>query len=202
MPNFSHGSQYLLPWDCTLKVDVDAWDRGMDEIAIITGNVKPRRPRKLGENMEKVKLFVGFEYECPRGHRFMLQTPEKMLKYSGPGGPKDNAAAIVKSDMPLWFPCGCRSTPRVSGQLMRVHVVTPKAPIAVALNPRVQANVAETGFFHPGNRGQIQLTWGKYYILRLPYAYVGLSGPVYPPKEPTIAGRVLKNMITVSYCPV
>lgn len=35
-----------------------------------------------------VKVFVGFEYECPRGHRYMLQTPEKMLKFQGPGGPK------------------------------------------------------------------------------------------------------------------
>jgi protein SMG8 len=34
------------------------------------------------------QVFVGFEYECPRGHRFMMQTPDKMLKHNAAGGPK------------------------------------------------------------------------------------------------------------------
>lgn len=27
-----------------------------------------------------VKIFVGVEYECPRGHRFMLASPDKVLR--------------------------------------------------------------------------------------------------------------------------
>jgi hypothetical protein len=57
MPNFSHGSQYLLPWDVTLKVNIDDWDRKMDLIgqSAINQN-RPRRPRKPGDNTEKVKV--------------------------------------------------------------------------------------------------------------------------------------------------
>uniref|UniRef100_A0A914WIP1 Nonsense-mediated mRNA decay factor SMG8 n=1 Tax=Plectus sambesii TaxID=2011161 RepID=A0A914WIP1_9BILA len=198
MPNFSHGSQYLLPWDVTLKVDVNEWDRKMDLIgqSAINQN-RPRRPRKPGDNTEKVKVFVGFEYECPRGHRFMLETPDKMLKHNGAGGPKESATTLIRSDMPLWFPCSCRSNPRVNGQLMRLHIVTPKAPVAVTLNPRVQPSAQSHLYFHPGTKGLIQLTWGKYYIMRFPYSYVGPDGPIYPPQEQMTAGRLLKGVLGV-----
>ena len=27
-----------------------------------------------------VRIYVGFEYECPRGHRFLLSGPDKIFK--------------------------------------------------------------------------------------------------------------------------
>lgn len=50
---------------------------------------------------------------------------------------RDNGGKVVFNDMPLYFPCPCRnSNPKVA-QLMRVHVVTPKAPVNVILQPQV-----------------------------------------------------------------
>lgn len=55
-----------------------------------------------------VKIFVGVEYECPRGHRYMAAGPDKILKASGTGLVKDNGNKVTTCDMPLYFPCPCR----------------------------------------------------------------------------------------------
>ena len=55
-----------------------------------------------------MKIFVGVEYECPRGHRFMCSAPDKVLKTTGSGLVKDNGNKVTSNDMPLYFPCPCR----------------------------------------------------------------------------------------------
>ena len=55
-----------------------------------------------------VKIFLGVEYECRGGHRFMLASPDRHLKASPSGLVKDNAVKIANADMPLYFPCPCR----------------------------------------------------------------------------------------------
>lgn len=55
-----------------------------------------------------VKIFVGIEYECPCGHRFMCSSPDKILKASGSGLVRDNGSKVTNCDMPLYFPCPCR----------------------------------------------------------------------------------------------
>ena len=61
-----------------------------------------------------VKIFLGLEYECPRGHRFMAGGPDKPMKYSsgGSGGGtnalRGYAAKIINSDMTLYMGCPCR----------------------------------------------------------------------------------------------
>lgn len=55
-----------------------------------------------------VKIFVGVEYECPRGHRFMCSAPDKVLKTTGSGLVKDNGNKVTSNDMSLYFPCPCR----------------------------------------------------------------------------------------------
>lgn len=51
-----------------------------------------------------VKIFLGFEYECPRGHRFMASAPGQALK-SNPGGLREAAGKVLASDMPLFMIC-------------------------------------------------------------------------------------------------
>lgn len=55
-------------------------------------------------------------------------------------------------------------------QLMRIHVVTPKAPVHVTLNPMVQPDengpIFITGFDKP-----IELSQSTYWVLRLPYPF-------------------------------
>lgn len=44
-----------------------------------------------------VKVFIGIEYECPRGHRFICSAPEKVLKASGSGLIKVSISLFSKS---------------------------------------------------------------------------------------------------------
>lgn len=69
-----------------------------------------QRPRKTKRDTPEfvVKIFVGVEYECPRGHRFMCSAPDKVLKTGGSGLVKDNGNKITSNDMPLYFPCPCK----------------------------------------------------------------------------------------------
>ena len=62
-------------------------------------------------------------------------------------------------------------------QLMRVHVVTPKAPVYVTLNPRVQMSTQPCPTFYPMSVNEnkpdemIKLSQSAYWILRLPFVY-------------------------------
>lgn len=51
---------------------------------------------------------------------------------------KDGGSKIVFNDMPLYFPCPCRNAKPSVAQLMRVHVVSPKAPVNIILEPKVR----------------------------------------------------------------
>lgn len=201
------GSAYLLPWDLTVRLEhqqerSNAWPT-VGDAAFSRGN-KPlassllQRPRKTKRDTPEfvVKIFVGVEYECPRGHRFMCSAPDKVLKTSGSGLVKDNGNKITGNDMPLFFPCPCKNNKPLIAQLMRVHVVTPKAPVHVTLNPKVQPAPSPCPVFGPGCEKPIRLSQSAYWILRLPYVYVGDHGPYVSPKEPVPMsyGRLLAGM--------
>lgn len=81
-------------------------------------------------------------------------------------------------------------------QLMRLHLVTPKAPVYVQLDPRVQP--APGGeIFYMGNSMPIRLSPSEYWLLRLPFAYVGDQSVYYPPQEAVPFGRLSKNAISI-----
>nr|CAD7392788.1 unnamed protein product [Timema cristinae] len=147
-----------------------------------------------------VTIFIGVEYECPRGHRFMCSAPDKVLKTTGSGLVKDNGNKVTGSDMPLYFPCPCRNAKPLVAQLMRIHVVTPKAPIHVTLNPKVQPAPAPCPVFITGFEQPIRLSQSAYWVLRLPYVYVGDHGPYVTPKEPVPLnyGRLLAGMYSIT----
>ena len=52
---------------------------------------------------------------------------------------------------------------------MRIHVVTPKAPVNVTLNPRVQPAPNPCPTFITGIQEPVRLSQSSYWILRLPY---------------------------------
>lgn len=107
-------SGYLLPWDVTVRLEHQKekgtlWPASADKgkNLQITNTVKGRKSKR-GKELS-VKIFVGVEYECPRGHRFMISAPDKVLKVSNVGM-KDNANKITSSsnDLSLYFACPCR----------------------------------------------------------------------------------------------
>lgn len=124
--------------------------------------------------------------------------------------------------MPLWFPCACRAAkPSYLGQLMRVHIVTPKAPVRVAVMPRVQPSITSPVLFHTGLAAPgALLEPSQYWILRLPYvlcvssdfkytccefyviscrfSYATEQGVFGPPKDGNVGGgRFLKGALSV-----
>ena len=56
-------------------------------------------------------------------------------------------------------------------QLMRIHIVTPKAPIHVTLNPRVQPAPSPCPIFVTGCEQPMKLSQSAYWVLRLPYPF-------------------------------
>ncbi|KAM3718775.1 Nonsense-mediated mRNA decay factor [Dirofilaria immitis] len=201
MPNFKNGTQFLLPIDVFVTIDPEKWDIDMKEIMGDSYGVRSKRPIKMSKsNREKVKLFVGFEYECPRGHRFMIQDVHANTRGKIAPNSKESGSALIRSDLPLWTKCTCRRMPQVNAQLMRLHVVTPKAPVTVILNPRVQPTLKEP-IYHTGE-APIHLEWARYYILRFPYIYAGSHGAVQRSNEATVSGKLLANCVEVQYIPM
>lgn len=99
------------------------------------------------------------------------------------------------------MPCTCQRKPRQTAQLMRIHVVTPKAPVAVRINPKIQFQ-NEDGYFYIGNN-PVNLNWGKYYVIRFPFIYMGPNKVVIqPPEWPNSSGKLLANCIDVVHTPI
>lgn len=132
--------------------------------------------------MFSLKIFIGHEYECPRGHRFIMSTPDKILRGGG-GIVRDSGSKVVFNDMPLYFPCPCRLVNSTVAQLMRIHVVTPKAPVNVILEPKIHTGNKNSIVFVTGLSEPAKLSQSAYWILRLPYVYQGDDGPILPPLE-------------------
>ena len=119
-----------------------------------------------------VKIFLGMEYECPRGHRFMTEGPDKPMKHTGSTSLRGSAAKILNNDMPLYMECPRRNGCHLVAQLMRIHVVTPKAPLHVTIYPQVQP-CTDGPIFYPGWSEPIKLPFNSCWVLRLPFIYCG-----------------------------
>lgn len=139
-PNFKIGGDYLLPVIVFLDVDSDTWNR---DLIKMRSEDFPRKYLNGKDDSVRVKLFIGFEYECSRGHRFFVDYSGEPIIYSkGANIVRESAhrsslGDILKSDLPIRRPCTCRKLPLKSAQLQKIHVVTPKAPVHVTLDPKI-----------------------------------------------------------------
>ena len=145
-PGFLNSTNYLLPWDVVVYSKGKSANNSEQQLdqQKFAGRQKKVRSNTNRVPQFTVKVFIGIEYECPRGHRFMLAAPDKVLRAAPSSIVKDTGHKVAESDMPLYFPCPCRMAKPLTAQLMRLHVVTPKAPVLVTLNPKVR----KKHFFH------------------------------------------------------
>jgi protein SMG8 len=180
MPGFLSGTNYLLAWDVKVRLEhAQTWAE----------NYEKNRSRKKQKQLTtqnssgtffSLKIFVGMEYECSRGHRFMMQTNNSVLRSSS-GGAKACGSKVVFANMPLFFPCPCRQNS--IAQLMRVHCVTPKAPINITLDPKIKIRRETEMIFVSGWNEPVKLSQSAYWVLRLPYVYQGESDPIPVPTD-------------------
>lgn len=191
---FINGSHYLLPWNVTVMLQ---HARNMPPLweGKRPPGIKHKKTLKDGTQFT-VKIFIGVEYECLRGHRFIASGPDHILKTHS-NIFSETANKIATNDMPIYTHCIC-SRPGKSptlAQLMRIHIVTPKAPIHVTLNPFVQMTPNGSPLFFPGNNEPINLSQSSYWVLRLPMIYETEEfGPISWPKDgPSNHCRLLKN---------
>ncbi|KAJ8320406.1 hypothetical protein KUTeg_001993 [Tegillarca granosa] len=169
LPGFLHGSNFLLPWDITIKAEKDKWP-SVGEMAS-----RKSKQKKASKDVSELNLraYLGDEYECPRGHRFFCSGPEKVIKVSSTSTVKDNANKLVTLDMPLYCPCThCRSSKGMHmAQLIRLYVVTPDGPVSIMLNPFIQPSPPPCPLFSPGTENPIELQPGGLWVMRLPYPF-------------------------------
>ena len=79
---FLSSANFLLPWDVQVRLENAAsWAR-------IEKARHRRKPQPVSKDVADgqvfmLKIFVGCEYECPRGHRFFMSSPDTILRGSG-----------------------------------------------------------------------------------------------------------------------
>lgn len=171
---FLSGTNFLLPWNVHVRLEhTSSW----------TANYERCRKKQVGNNPNvfQLKIFIGMEYECTLGHRFIMSGPDKILHVADMSNSKNSGSKVAYNDMPLYFPCRCPN--QVVAQLMRVHVVTPKAPVNVIMEPKVKIGNRTTNplIFTTGLAEPVKLSQSEYWVLRLPYVYQTDEAPILPP---------------------
>ncbi|KAJ8021991.1 Protein SMG8 [Holothuria leucospilota] len=214
-PNFLRDMNFLLPWDIPIPKG-SKMDLNWPELEKTSGR-RGGRNRERKTQRDSFRAYIGLEYECPRGHRFIYSGADKIPKApGGAGGPKEGGNKLVTSDMPLHVPCTCsihlkgtflipnRNTKPPLGQLIRAFIVTPEAPLYIQLNPKVRPGAHPCPVFYPecGEEGVI-LAKNSFWVLRFPYVYVTEAEPIYPPtdNQPVLGAKLFKGMFLVTVNP-
>ncbi|VDL61862.1 unnamed protein product [Hymenolepis diminuta] len=188
-PGFLRDGNYLLPNDVPLHFFHES-------PSTLT---RPKGRSNRGRDFDSVKLFIGYEMECPLGHRFFLAGINRpMIRNMTSTEVKRAVRELLESNIPIFTPCRCSRTQREASkepttwaQLMRVYVAIPNVLIRARFAPVVQ--VAEgCPSFHLGptldklkdlkenpdateifrsQPGYVNLEEGYIWVLRLPFAY-------------------------------
>ena len=118
-PGFMSSSKFLLPWEIPLtKISPeDLSEKWPNIVENAAKRASMRTAEESADNKITVKVFVGFEFECPPGHRFMISAPDKPMKSSSTA--REAAIKLVSSDIPLYMACPCRITKPPVAQLTR-----------------------------------------------------------------------------------
>lgn len=175
---FLSGTNMLLPWNVHVRLEHSSnW----------TANYERSRKKQVSNNPNvfQLKIFIGMEYECPKGHRFIMSGPDKIVQSSDVNTAKNLGSKVAYNDMPLYYPCRCQAANPLVAQLMRVHIVTPKAPVNVIVEPKVRIGNRTTNplIFTTGLAEPVKLSQSDYWMLRLPYVYQTEEAPILPPTQ-------------------
>ncbi|GAU97951.1 hypothetical protein RvY_09166 [Ramazzottius varieornatus] len=153
---------------------------------------RPSRVQTIEPRPWHSLIFFGLDYECPKGHRFIYKSKE--IADLSAEGKEDDVQAIVedllRNGAPLFLRCPCKNTTasenkQFIAQLMRIHVITPKDPMQLAILPKVKVGRG-TPTFSPGVEMPVILEANMYYVLRLPFCYydsVRRKGPFCAPRN-------------------
>jgi len=158
-------------------------------------------------NREYLRCYVGLEFECFRGHRFILGYKQLLhlagmdYNLAGPNGGVPKGTKICwrefpPCDVPLSLQCGCgesKSGSSVVAQLQRLIVRTPPIPLSITAHPKIQSHRAEERFELP-TRGGVVLPPDSLVLLRFPYILYSMENKRGVPPDKC---RLLKGALQV-----
>jgi len=184
---FLSNLNYLVPWDINPYNNQSSTNNAGAAGPAQYHQQRPNPTRSYKQNRRgpassasiwdtTIRVYIGCEYECLRGHRFISSSPNHTVRVAQNGVVKDDGTKLVRSDMPLYTPCSCRTLPagtRGWAQLMRVFVVTPSSssPIQIVLHPQVVPAGPNNPVFFPSYAQPIHLTEDSIWVLRFPFIY-------------------------------
>ncbi|BFZ23591.1 hypothetical protein BsWGS_26630 [Bradybaena similaris] len=179
LPGFLPGSNFLLPWDICVKNEQEKWPTVSETFGVVMKRQLRKSTKATVEGADavtSVRVFLGMEYECPRGHRFFCSGPDKVIKVSSSSIVKDNASRLVQMDMPLYTACHYKQPKGCMAQMMRIYIVTPTdapncPPVRVQISPYIQPGPTPCPQFHPGLDTPLELPHDGIWVLRLPHIY-------------------------------
>ncbi|CAG8588764.1 10963_t:CDS:10 [Dentiscutata erythropus] len=97
-----------------------------------------------------LKGYLGVEYECPLGHRFMSCGGGQVCKLGHAGHIKETAHNILEQDLPIYILCPCSSSTNTLtiAQLQRIIIVTPDSSVMMVLNPIIKDDAIISPMFN------------------------------------------------------
>lgn len=93
-----------------------------------------------------IRGYVGAEYECPHGHRFLSCGEGRVCKLGHAGHPKEHGNYFVHQDLPIFVVCPCTyanntsaaNNLEVTAQLQRMYIITPDEALTISIEPKVK----------------------------------------------------------------
>lgn len=77
---FLSGANFLLPWDVHVRLEHAASWAASYEKSRSRKKPQQQQPVATDGQVFVLKIFIGCEYECVRGHRFIMNAPDKVLR--------------------------------------------------------------------------------------------------------------------------
>jgi len=151
-------------------------------------------------SLSELAAYVGCEYECHYGCRFIHAAPRRPVRISDTGVVQDTATSTLDNEMPIEVYCEGASCKKRRGlaRMTRFYVVTPDSRTSVILSPHVhfRSNSISNGNSHLqrrsnrhtntestetarmacGDDGRLELDPDCFYVLRLPRVFSHKEG--------------------------
>lgn len=110
-------------------------------------DTRRRRHHRMRDRLQGlIRGYVGAEYECPHGHRFLSCGEGRVCKLGHVGHPKEHGNYFVHQDLPIFVVCPCtyannptNANPlEVTAQLQRLYITTPDEALTISIEPKVK----------------------------------------------------------------
>lgn len=110
-------------------------------------DTRRRRNHRVRDRVQGlIRGYVGAEYECPHGHRFLSCGEGRVCKLGHVGHPKEHGNYFVHQDLPIFVVCPCTyannpsstNNLEVTAQLQRLYVITPEEALTISIEPKIK----------------------------------------------------------------